>query len=300
MTDQLNTNPPPVASIEAALRMLDVFASVGADRFDITHTNIDQERRGYRPDQGLQAARGSMPHLLASALRRQNNVIIRPRARRPQEGLEATGGGLGVTIIQLDDLDASRASKTAPVAFLTLATSPGSYQAWVAVLDAPLGLTARLRRGAGADPNASGATRVAGTLNYKRKYEPDFPMVRVARAKPGRVVTVDQLDELGLLAPAPQVEPAAAISTRSGTSKWPDYDRCLQNAPIGEGGTPKRTSVDFTFCMIALSWGHTVDATVARLMECSTKAQENGERYARMTAERAEWAARKRSQQPRP
>jgi hypothetical protein len=62
----------------------------------------------------------------------------------------------------------------------------------------------RLRKGAGADPSASGATRVAGTANYKRKYEPDFPTVRIVDATPGRIVSQAELEQRGILAP---VEP---------------------------------------------------------------------------------------------
>jgi hypothetical protein len=39
--------------------------------------------------------------------------------------------------------------------------------------------------------------------------------------------------------------------------------------------------------MTAISWGHGIEATAAQLTEESTKARENGERYAQMTAENA-------------
>lgn len=84
------TTPPPVASPETAeaLRMLAVFASVGADAFDITHTNLDEEKRGFR----LAQARASLPYLVPSS-------------------------------IQLDDITPENLSRIAPVAFLTLQTS---------------------------------------------------------------------------------------------------------------------------------------------------------------------------------
>src|SRR5271157_4823281 len=59
-----------------ALRMLDAFASVGASTFDLTHINIDGEKRGFRPAQTLGQLKNSMPYLLESAPKRQNNVII--------------------------------------------------------------------------------------------------------------------------------------------------------------------------------------------------------------------------------
>ena len=98
-------------SIAEALRLLDLFASVGADAFDITHTNLQQEKRGFRPAQSLAQAQASMPYLVPSAARRQNNLIIRPRART-------------VTLIQLDDLAPDNLASVAPAAFLVLQTSP--------------------------------------------------------------------------------------------------------------------------------------------------------------------------------
>jgi hypothetical protein len=64
-------------------RMLDAFASVGVTQFDIAHTNIDQEKRGYRRAQTLRQTQTSLPYLLDSAPRRQNNVILRPHHPPP-------------------------------------------------------------------------------------------------------------------------------------------------------------------------------------------------------------------------
>jgi len=46
--------------------------------------------------------------------------------------------------------------------------------------------------------------------------------------------------------------------------------------------------------MTAISWGHGIEATAAQLMEEGTKARENGERYAQMTAENAAAAVARR------
>jgi hypothetical protein len=95
-----------------AQRMLDTFASVGVTQFDIAHTNIDQEKRGYRRAQTLRQAKTSMPYLLNSAPRRQNNVILRPH--HPP----------AVVLVQLDDLQDAQLELVRPVAFLILQTSP--------------------------------------------------------------------------------------------------------------------------------------------------------------------------------
>jgi hypothetical protein len=170
------TTPPPIASPETieALRMLDVFASIGADAFDITHTNLDEEKRGFRPAQTLAQARASLPYLVPSSARRHNNVIVRPRSK-------------ATAPIQLDDLTPENLSRIAPVAFLTLQTSPRGTQAWVAVHGVPAGFWARLKEGLNADREASGATRLAGTRNYKLVYAPNFPLVRIVDARPGQV-----------------------------------------------------------------------------------------------------------------
>jgi hypothetical protein len=159
--------------IAEALRLLDLFASVGAEAFDITHTNLQQEKRGFRPAQSLAQARQSMPYLVPSAARRQNNLIVRPRA------------GADVTLVQLDDLAPDALAHIAPAAFLILRTSPRGQQAWVAVTNAPRGFAARLKEGTGADKEASGATRVAGTANFKPAYAPNFPRIRSTPLSPG-------------------------------------------------------------------------------------------------------------------
>jgi hypothetical protein len=50
----------------------------------------------------------------------------------------------------------------------------------------------------------------------------------------------------------------------------------------------KRTSADFTFCCIAIGlYRHRPEATDEKVMELSTKAQENGHDYALEQAQRA-------------
>jgi len=64
---------------------------------------------------------------------------------------------------------------------------------------------------------------------------------------------------------------------------------CLERAPASQSrpGENRQSIADFTWCMIAIDWGWSIDQTAARLMEESTKARENGERYAVLTAQRA-------------
>ena len=70
--------------------------------------------------------------------------------------------------------------------FLALETSPGNYQAWLALSgNEDKDFARRLRKGVGADATASGATRVAGSLNFKDKYAPNFPRVTIHAAAAG-------------------------------------------------------------------------------------------------------------------
>src|SRR5208337_3719648 len=89
--------------------------------------------------------------------------------------------------------------RLAPAVFLALETSPGNFQAWVAMPDAEdKDFARRLRKGTGADPTASGATRVAGSLNFKDKYAPVFPRVAIREANAGRRTSAGELERLGL------------------------------------------------------------------------------------------------------
>ena len=281
--------------LDEALKMLDTFASVGATHFDLTHTNIDGEKRGFRSSQSLAQLKNSLPKLFPGARERQNNIIVRPLSEK-------------VHFVQLDDLDAAGLSRVGEAAFLTLETSPGNHQAWVAVsgLRTPeeaKDFSRRLRKGAGADHSASGATRVAGTSNYKRKYEPEFPTVRISASIPGRIVTKEQLQEMRLVAaPEPEViapaYTARTSSVRNGvhyaksTKVWPDYARSLAGAPPSlQGNGPDRSMADFSWCMTAIDWGWSIEDTAAKLVDVSEKARDRvrlkDEGYPLITAQNA-------------
>ena len=264
-----------------ANRMLDTFASVGAAHFDVTFLDIDGAKRGFRKEQSVLQLRNSLPKLFPGLSERQQSIVLRPH---PKEG---------VTLVQLDDLDSAALDRVKGVAFLTLATSPGNHQAWVAITGAEdaKDFARRLRKGTGADPSASGATRIAGSVNFKRKYEPDFPSVKVLSSFPGRIVTAEQLEAPGLVA-AP--EPVAhAMPLRVSTSRsWPDYQRCVQGAPQKHDRSgPDISRADFMWSLMAAQRGWAIEEIAARLMEESEKARENGENYARLTAANATTAA---------
>jgi hypothetical protein len=277
---------------DAARAMFDAFASVGAARFDLTWTTHAGEKEYFRAGVSLTELRKAMPEMLDGAVEHRRNVIVRPH-------------GDGVTFIQLDDLKAPALSRLAPAVFLALQTSPGNFQAWIALDGAQdEEFIRRLKRGVGADKTASGATRVAGSVNFKDKYAPEFPRVAIHHAKPGRKTSAAELGRLGLVA-APELRPEFVRPTRSapgGNRKWPSYAIARERAPLNhEGSGPDTSSADIAWCMTAITWGWSVDETARRLMEePESKAHTRGPRYAEETARKADLFVAQRKPQPKP
>ena len=106
--------------VEQAWQMLDTFASLGVHAFDLTRTDIDGHKRGFRAAVSVELLRRGMPGWLESALQLQHNLIVRPKRAAAE-------------LVQLDDLDKARLEGLRCVSFLILSTSAGNHQAWVAV-----------------------------------------------------------------------------------------------------------------------------------------------------------------------
>ncbi len=270
-----------------AQAMLDTFAGVGATRFDVTRTTRGGNKDWFRRSVSLADLARTLPAMLDTATAAERNVIVRPH-------------GPGVSFIQLDDLAADQLPRLAPAVFLILETSPGNFQAWLALAGREdKEFARRVRRGTGADATASGATRVAGSLNFKDKYAPDFPRVAIRETHAGRMTTAAQLDELGLVAPPDDFAPLPPARA-GGNRQWPSYALALDGAPPdSEGQGPDRSRADFVWCMTAITWGFGVDATAERLIEESSKARANGKGYAEQTARNAALAVERRRRQTR-
>ena len=292
MTENDNTKETPTAK---ALAMLSAFASVGARAFNKTILDIHgNEVKGfYRGNRSLEELRRRIARDLEDAERTQHSVVIRPLFKSP-------------LLIQLDDLDRAKAEHITPHAFMVIRTSPGkdgngNYQAWIAVKDVPeeketaKDFARRLRKGSGADATASGSTRIAGSLNFKHKYAPAFPVVVVTDANPGNVTSCAALEQAGFVAraeapcpPRPAAEHRVSTSARPSRKKWPSYAFCIQHAPHAHGeDRPDVSRVDFTWCRTAIEWGWGIQDTARRLMDLSAKAKTDGERYAILTATNA-------------
>jgi hypothetical protein len=210
--------------------------------------------------------------------------------------------------IQLDDLTEAKLDQVRPVTFLTVQTSPGNNRAWIAVPSFATDqdrkdFISRVKNQLTSDVSASGSVRLAGTFNFKPKYIGNFPRVAIIDAAPGRMTTPEALESLGLVAPpkphqAPAVvpfKPSRKHSRLGNEPEWPDYERCLRQAPRASDGGPDRSRADFFWCMRAAQRGFGAKDTASKLLEVSEKAQEKArlhdEGYARVTAQSAAAAA---------
>jgi hypothetical protein len=270
-----------VSSIEAK-RMLDLYASAGATRLDVTWTTdwqhegdaswaaIKKKKLRFRRGVSLHDFAEALPRILDAAERRRHNVIIRP-------------DGDDRTFIQLDDLTADKLPRIAPPVLLILQTSPASFQAWLALQGGEdREFTRRLKDGTGADVNATGATRIAGSLNFKPEHAPDFPSVAIHVGQPGRMTSAAELEQLGLVAakrpePPPYRPPAPLYR-----SKMPSYAICLDRAPLAPSGDgPDRSKADLSFAMTAFQWGNDPrDIERALMDEPESKSHQRGEKFA--------------------
>lgn len=270
--------------LDHAITMIDLFVAAGSKHFDLTQTTIEGQKFRYSPGRNVHAMKLLLPAVLPVTWELHQNLIIRPE--KPPVGVHA----------QLDDLNAAKLERVAPVAFLVVETSPGNYQAWLEICDGDDEFVRRLVRGMEVDFCASRAVRIAGSLNCKPKYAPDFPVVWLWAGDAGLVVTVAQLEDMGLVAPARvRTDPPPQILGRR-PSGWPDYALNLQRAPVKQDGTPHRHQADFMWAKWALERGHTPQEVEERLLVVSDKAREEWEngnqQYVSRTVESALLAAR--------
>jgi RepB DNA-primase N-terminal domain len=260
--------------------MLDLFQGLGVHSFSVTFTDDTGRKVAFKRNRSVELLRSELPCLLFTSCEKRLNVIVRPIAART------------LSLIQLDDLSASKLDRVRAFSFLVLETSPENFQAWIAVNDASPETIRRVKKAAGADLNASGATRLAGSYNFKAKYAPNYPRVRLHSTVPLHAVTVGELDRAALIAPekhtpgAPRHAPTHRRRHR--LLVWPSYARCLADAPGAKNHEGKdRSAADFNFCLISIDRGWSVEGTATQLMAESEKAKSVGYNHALFTAKRA-------------
>ncbi len=217
--------------------------------------------------------RSGLPALLRRNAERGESLIVRPVASN---------------LIQVDDCNRAMLGRLLPFSFLTFETSPENYQAWLALpADIPKPerdrVRARLLRAVdGADKGASGAMRWPGSINHKPGR--DGFRVRLVSTSRGRVSTVKELEAAGLLAPElPEPQAPAQRPRTSGPRSWPDYERCVREAPRKGAGSPDRSVADKNWALLAVGRGWSASEVESKLLELSDKARKRPG-YARSTA----------------
>jgi hypothetical protein len=259
-----------------AVRAVRVFESVGASSFDVTMRDEQAEAAGsFKTVSNLEK---HLPEYQAQSEVCLQSFIVRPK---------------GAPFVQLDDLDAAKLARVEPFAFLSVETSPGNFQAWIALSseDVYERLRRRLVRGIGADRGASGAMRWPGSVNHKPGR--DGFKVRLVHTTPGRIATEQELEAANLLAPVPPpVRPSTQdrAPAQRAPRTWPDYQRCLDEAKRKLGGEPDRSEADKNWSILAVGRGWLRSDVFYKLCELSSKAR-NRPDYAERTVTYAFGAA---------
>jgi hypothetical protein len=259
-------------------------------RWGVLHTDIDRNKTAWR-EYSMEALRCTVGQILQVAKRKRWNVIVRMFP------------DIKGRLIQLDDLSVGQIDILTPYAFLVTCTSSGNHQAWLAVQDGTPELHQRLIAHFGADGRgSSGSARLAGSVNFKRKYERiGFPTVEIAQHNTGKLTSVRALEAAGFVSARVQTSPQAA--PQPGVSRpacrlarptarpqaWPDYVRCVDGAPKHNEGSPDISAADFLWCRIAFQWGWSVPEVASELMRFSRHAQKRGQgaQYCDRTARKA-------------
>jgi hypothetical protein len=232
-----------------------------------------------------------------SDFRRNLPTYLERNARAPVESMTVRFRFKGDTrFLPIDDCTPAVMRELAPFSFLQFETSPGNGQTLLAFAES-LDLAAfevlrkRILGGSikatGANGGAHGSIRWPGSLNRKpkRKFaDGTSPRVKIISVAPGRKVTIQELEEAGLLAaPVEKVKkPLIVPATRTlPAGAMPDYERYLTTA------NGDRSRADIRWAMACLGAGFPHHSVVAQLESISGKAQGRHDGYAATTVDNA-------------
>jgi hypothetical protein len=275
--------------------MIGAFVDLGVTNFDLSVLTVvadghagEEKVRGHQLCKAdVREVRSRMVDILTEADQSHWSVVLRPR-QIP-----------GLLLVQLDDLRRDVIATIAGFSFLILETSPQNFQVWLAIRatlkQKDLSAFFRgLRRTVGADPCASGASRIAGSTNFKPKYAPNFPQVRIESLHTNNIVSCEDLEAAGMVAlEAPRFIPSAR-AVPQGKRGYPDYNLALRGAPLRADGSGKdRSKADAFWCKWAAERGYHLDEIASELLRISAKAREEIARgNANYAIEKARWGVK--------
>jgi DNA invertase Pin-like site-specific DNA recombinase len=152
------------SDIREAQRMIDVFTSVGARQFVVTKLDIEQAIK-WGKAYSAGELRNLLPAMVRTAEFRRKHTLASGQEIEAGENLIVRPSGPEVIFVQLDDLTADQLKPLYPASCLMISTSPGNYQAWIAVSGVDKSeskdFVRRVRKAVGdADKSASGACRI--------------------------------------------------------------------------------------------------------------------------------------------
>jgi hypothetical protein len=242
------------------------FESVGVDSFTVVMLDEASERAQAK-DYTSAELREALPGLLKQNEASETSIIIRPKASN---------------LIQVDDVTAAQLEQLRPFALLGKETSPQSYQVWLSVTSDKDETRKRLLEKLGADTSASGATRIAGSINRKPKHREEPPRVSLVFVNKGRIVTVSELEQAGLLAPKTEPKRAAEPQQTPITGArqvFPSYTKCLQSK---DGD---RSRADASFLKICEQRGINNQDAIAELKRVADRPKLDRDDYISRTAD---------------
>jgi hypothetical protein len=287
--------PPEFASKKPEIAALEVFESVGASGFEVTHLHdpspANDKKREYEPVDGAAFRENLETYLEANRTEQAGgeywSMAVRPRSER-------------VTFWQVDEATRATCERYRAVSFLQIETSPDNYQCWLAIgdeldkaeLDAARKRLLRVVKRTGGNGGSFGALRWPGSRNQKpirKQADGSQPIVRIVHSEMGRVTTIAELEELGLL--APPVEKAERqnfkVCANKVPTKWPSWEQELGYCRLKESGDPDRSEADFRWCRTAFLWGWSDTDVAAELRNVSPKACDETEHYIDRTVKNA-------------
>jgi hypothetical protein len=287
---------PEFASKKPEIAALDVFESVGASDFEVTHLHDPSPRkdkkREYEPVDGATFRENLETYLEMNRTEQAGgeswSMAVRPRSER-------------VTFWQVDEATRAICERQRAVSFLQIETSPNNYQCWLAIgdelekeeLDAARARLLSVVKGTGGNGGSFGALRWPGSTNHKperKQADGTQPVVRIVHLEMGRVTTIAELEELGLLAPPGEKteRPNFKVCANKVPTKWPSWEQELGYCRLkDDSGEPDRSEADFRWCRTAFKWGWSAAEITAELRNVSPKACDETEHYIDRTVKNA-------------
>jgi hypothetical protein len=287
---------PPLQVAHAAA---DAWQSIGADTFLVVKYDETKPRGAPQESERVTAAafRKNLPRYLAVNEARPVSIMVRPMWMENER-----------RVIHLDECSPADLERLAPFCCLQELTSDANGQGFIALSgemekDAFDALCKRFfkKQNPSSDKNginhgSSGSTRWPGTLNKKpvrQRTDGSFPRVELVRLAPGLLVSPEEMDRAGLLAPEEQPV-VQASAPRFHSSKlpthWPDFNDYLSRKWLAGENRPDRSSAEAAWSCAALRMGWPASMVEDELRRLSLKAQGRRDNYVEKTVRHAaEW-----------